>query len=185
MLLSALPTQARNPMGRHVSQNRPRQPKALKELKAIQQTVHVGRVLPDLNLAQPDEPRDRTARIFGQQGIKLYSHGVVQPTGDPGADPSLRRDKRIRAKPLDDRDPRQDGLTCPALLDKAPGQILVRSGSFGGILKPGLQVPGAPPGEHLVAIDFAQGGQVLMPCLLAGCRRDRQVSSQAAQPESV
>ena len=164
----ALPAQARNPVRRHVSQNAPVQFQGLQVFQAVQKAVHISRVPPDLELTQPDEARDRAARIFGQKGIEPRSHVIVQLTGDPDIDPPFSRDKRIRAKPLDDRDPRQNGLACPALLDEAPCQIRVRPSGFCGILKPGFQVPGAPPGEHLVTVDLAQDGQVLMPGLLAG-----------------
>lgn len=128
----------------------------------------VSRVPPDLELTQPDKPRDRAARIFGQQSIEPRPYVIVQPTGDPGIDPSFSGYKRIRAKPLDDRDSGQDALGRPALLDEAPRQILVRPGSLGRIFKPGPQVSCAPPGEHLVTVDVAQDGQVLMPGFLAG-----------------
>lgn len=173
----ALPAKAGNPVRRYIRQSAPVQFQSLQVFQAVQQAVHISRVPPDLELTQPDEPRNRAARIFGQKGIELRSHVIVQPTGDPGVDPPFSRDERIRAKPLDDRDSGQDGLGRPALLDEAPCQILVRPGGFGRTFKPDFQIARPTAREHLVTIDFAQGGQVLMPGLLA-----RGISGQVIRP---
>ena len=93
----SLPAKSGNPVRRHPSQNRLGQPKALQEFQPIQKTVHVGRVLPGLELTQPDKPRDRSASVFRQQGIEAGPHGIVQPLRDPGLDPPLRSHKRVRA----------------------------------------------------------------------------------------
>ena len=162
----SLPAQSGNAMRWHIGKNAPVQRQILQVFQAVQQAVHVGRVPPDLELTQPDEPRDRAARIIEQQGIKLCSQDLVQPTGDPGINSPFGRDKRIRAKPLDDRDARQNDLGRPALLHEAPRQILVRAGSFGCFFQLGLQVASPTPREHLVTVDLAQGSQVLMSGLI-------------------
>ena len=164
----ALSAQARNPVQWHIRQNAPVQSQGLQVFQPVQQAVHVGRVPPDLELTQPDKPRDRAARIFGQKGIEPRSHVIAQPTGNPGIDPPFSRDKRIRAKPFDDGDSRQNGLGRPALLDEAPCQILVRPSGFCCIVKPNSQIACPTAREHLVTVDIAQDGQVLMSGFLAG-----------------
>jgi len=111
----ALSAKAGNTVRWHIRQNVPVQFQSLQVFQAVQQAVHIGRVSPNLELTQPHEPRDRAARIFGQQGIEPRSHVIAQPTGDP----PFSRDKRIRANPLYDRYSRQDGLGRPALLHEA------------------------------------------------------------------
>jgi hypothetical protein len=159
---------------------------ALQELQPIEQAVHVGRVLPDLKLTQPDKARDRAVRRLrsARHRAALACHRPAGPRS--GIDPPLSSDKRIRAKALDDRDSGQDGLGRPALLDEAPRQILVRPGSFGRIFKPGLQVARPSASEHLVTVDGAQAARCSwrVSSRVAYSGQIIRLQSQAARPES-
>jgi hypothetical protein len=155
-------------------------PKILQEFQPVEKTVHVGRVLADLELTQPDKAGYGTTCILCQQGIEPRPYVIAQPPGDPGIDPPFRRDQRIRAQPLDDRDPGQDSLGCPALLHKAPCQIIVRSRRFGRIFQPNLQVPRSSAREHLVTVDFPQRSKMLATGFFTG-RIVRQIIR--TQPE--
>lgn len=127
------------------------------------------RILPDFELTQPDKPRDRAARIFCQQGVETRPHGIDQPPRDPRCDPPLCDDQRICAKALNDRDTGQNGLGRPALLDKAPGQIVVGPRRLGCIFQPSLQIPRPSAREHLVTVQRSQDLQMFTAGFLTHC----------------
>jgi hypothetical protein len=52
-------------------------------------------------LTQPDEPADFALDHLRQQRIKAGFQGCIQSGCDGAIDPAFRRDKRIRAKALD------------------------------------------------------------------------------------
>lgn len=95
-----------------------RQIHLLQKFQSVEQAGGVGRVLPHLELAQPDEPADLALDHLREQSIKAGFHGFIQPGHDGTVDPTLRRDKRIRAEALNDGYTRQDGLGPAALFDK-------------------------------------------------------------------
>jgi hypothetical protein len=174
-----LTTKTGNAVRWHICQNALVQCNAPQEFQPVEQAVHIGRVLAHLKLAQPDKATDGTSRVVGQKGIKPVACDTIQKVRNPGINPPFRGNKCIRTKPLDDRDPRQNRLSHPALLDKAPCQILVCPGRFSRTLQPDLEVARPSACEHLVAVEFAQGCQVLMPGFFAGC-----ISGQIIRPQS-
>ena len=102
------------------------------------------------------------------QLILPIAHLIVQPTSNSCIDPPFSKGKSISAKSCDERDPGQDGLDCPVLLPETPHQILVRSGRFGRIVQPGLQIARPSSREHLVAVDVPQCSKMLTAGFFAG-----------------
>ena len=87
------------------------------------------------------------------------------PSGNPGFYSALRRDKRVGAQTLDDRDAWQDRLRPAAFFDKPARQVVVGPGRFGLFLKPSLETPCALAREHLEAVNLANGVQMLLTSL--------------------
>ena len=120
----ALPAQARNPVWWNAIENRCRQIQLLQEFEPVEQAVGSGRVVPHLELSQPDEPACASIHAFAQQAIEACTHPVIEAGGNSGLDPALRRDQRVGAVPLDGRHARQNDLPATALLHEAPYKFL-------------------------------------------------------------
>ena len=138
---------------------------ALQEFQAIEKTVDVGRVPAHLEPAQPDEPAHAAVDFLGQQPVETEAHVIVQARGNARLYPALCGNERVRAKTLHDRQSRQDHLPAPALLHEPPRQPLIRARRFRLVLEPDLQVPGAMPREHPVAVDKPDVCEVFPPGL--------------------
>ena len=118
----ALPAQARDPVERNAVENRGGQVQFLQEFKPVEQAVGIGRVVPLLELPQPDEPACASIRAFAQQAVEACTHPVIKAGGNSGLDPALRRDQGIRTEPLNRRHARQDELPAAALLHETRGR---------------------------------------------------------------
>ena len=158
----ALTTQPDDPMLGNTLENLWRKLEALQVIQPIQQPTRPGRVAPDLELAQPDEPGQPIVDHVLQQGIESPAEIAAQTVCDPRLDPALGDDEGVGTKPFDRGDGRQDRPGPATLLDETAGDILVRDGEFGLILQPSLHVPDSQAREGPVAVDLPQGRHVLV-----------------------
>ena len=136
-----LAAQTRDPVGRNIPQDSGRHCQCLQKFQSVQEPGCPRRVVAHLELAHPDEPADLAIDDFGQKCVQSFFRLIIKPGGNPGFYSSLRRDKRVGAQTLDDRDAWQDRLRSAAFFDKTVRQVVVGPGRFGLFLKPSLEIP--------------------------------------------
>jgi hypothetical protein len=111
--------------------------------------------------------------------------GFYDRVGDGGTPPHRTPqewhggDQSICTKPLNVRDAGKDGLFPAALLGELAHQVCTRYRCFRFIIQPDLQVVDPPRGEHLVAIDLAQGNEVPAACHLCLCIPSQVIGQDA------
>ena len=157
-----LTLQATHPMGWNAPENIRRQVHLLQEFQPVEQAGGISRVLPHLELAQPDEPADLALDHFRKQAIEAGFQGIIQSVHDGAIDLAFRRDKRIRTEALDDGYTLKDGPGPAALIDKPAGQIMVGGRVLRLTRKPSLQLTCAVTGKHLETVELAEVVKMLL-----------------------
>lgn len=92
-----LTAQARNPMGWNVIQNRSRQRDSLQKFQPVELPVYVGRVLPHLELSQPNETACSVVDLLVEQSIKAGAHRAVQTDRNLSVSPPFGGNQRVGA----------------------------------------------------------------------------------------
>ncbi len=85
----------------------------------MKQADDVGRVLPHLELAQPDEAADVALNHLRKQAIEAGFHGFIQPSHDGAIDLTFRRDMRTDLVPLHDWSRRRANPEIPLRSNEA------------------------------------------------------------------
>ena len=149
-----LPTQAGDAMIRNAVEHIRRNVDLAKVIEPVEQPACSGRIVTDLELAQPDEPGQPILDHLGQQIVEGRAFVIAQAIRNPLLDPFLGGDERVGAEALDGGYGGKDGQGSPAFLNEAAGNVLVGNGVLGLTVEPELQVAGTAAGEGPVAVEL-------------------------------